>query len=276
MKFDRAPELATEQFDFLASLIYEQSGIVITPAKRGLLMARLNKRLRALGLSDYSEYCKYLKGNTHCGERREMVSSITTNVTSFFREKHHFDCLSEKIFPQLISKAREGCRIRVWSCACSSGEEPYSIAMTLLSIDPHIQETDFLILGTDIDPMMIKFAESGVYAAQSLDAIKSEKYRSFFTKVDAGFKIKDNIKGITRFAELNLHDDWGFSGSFNVIFCRNVVIYFDSTARNRLWQRLSRQLIDGGVLFIGHSERLDGEATKTLQYSGPSQYIKVT
>lgn len=274
MLFDTPPSLTAAQFDRLAAIIHEDSGIVLTQAKRGLLMARLNRRLRILGLADYGAYCALLDGAEGMAERRQILSAVTTNVTAFFREPHHFEAMTRQVLPPLIEAARRGGRVRLWSAACSSGEEAYSMAMTVLEAFPDVARHDLLILATDIDPVMVARAEAGVYPEASVEGVAPARRDKHFTRTDAGYEIRDPLRQFMRFAEMNLHHDWPFSGAFDVVFCRNVVIYFDEAARQRLWQRLAAQIAPGGHLFIGHSERLDGTVGHAFRLVGPTHYAR--
>ncbi len=264
--------LSPAQFSRLAEIVRADTGIVLTEAKRGLLVARLSKRLRALRLTDFGAYCDRLNGHDGAEERRHLLTAITTNVTAFFREGHHFNALGQELQGALGARARAGDRIRLWSAACSSGEEPYSIAMTVLEALPEASGLDLLILATDIDPDMVARAEDGVYPAESVRPIGPARLRRFFDEQGDRFAAKPELRRIMRFAELNLHESWPFSGRFDVIFCRNVVIYFDAEGRQRLWQRFAEVMAPGGQLFIGHSERLDGPAARMFDPMGSTQY----
>lgn len=276
MLVETQPSLTPDQFNRIAKIVHDDSGIVLTEAKRGLLMARLNRRLRVLGLSEYGAYCTLLDGPDGSEERRKMLSAVTTNVTAFFREAHHFESLASQVLPPLIETARKGGRVRLWSAACSSGEEAYSIAMTVLEAFPDVARYDLLILATDIDPLMVEKAETGIYSEASLQGLDPTRLRTHFSPSGNSYEIRAPLRNIMRFAELNLHQDWPFAAKFDVIFCRNVVIYFDGNARRLLWQRFSNQLHPGGHLFIGHSERLDGSASAMFRLAGPTHYIATT
>ncbi|RNF33323.1 CheR family methyltransferase [Paracoccus methylarcula] len=266
------PVLSDSQFLKLAEIVRQDSGIVLTTAKRGLMVARLNRRLRALRLPDYQAYCDRLEGMDGPAERRHLMSAITTNVTAFFREAHHFRSLATEILPPLAAKAKAGRRLRLWSAACSSGEEAYSIAITLLETFPDAARHDVRILASDIDPGMIARAAAGRYARDGLRPVGVRRLQRFFTRDGESCTVRDELRGIMRFAELNLHDPWPFSGRFDVIFCRNAVIYFETGARQRLWQRFARQIAPGGYLFIGHCERLDGPAADLFEPAGATCY----
>lgn len=265
-------DLTDGQFRKLAEIIRHDSGIVLTEAKRGLIVARLNRRLRALGLSGYKAYCDRLDGKNGVEERRHLLSAMTTNVTAFFREGHHFTALATEILPPLIAAAKSGARIRFWSAACSSGEEAYSLAITVLEALPDADNCDLLILATDIDPEMVSQAAAGRYPASVVQTLTPTRLQRFFAQDGDHYTARPELRRIMRFAELNLHQPWPFSGQFDVIFCRNVVIYFDCEMRRRLWLQFAQKITPGGHLFIGHSERLDGPATQYFKLAGATQY----
>lgn len=271
-----SPDLTDAQFRKIAAMVHQDSGIILAESKRSLLMARLNRRLRALGLHDYGAYCDRLEGAEGPQERRHLLSAITTNVTAFFREGHHFTSLTQDVLPPLIAQARAGRRLRLWSAASSSGEEPYSMAITLLDAFPDAAQHDVLILATDIDPEMVARSQQGHFSADALAPVEPARIKRYFQPNAGGFEAKPEVRRLMRFAELNLHDDWPFSGRFDVIFCRNTAIYFDSPARQRLWHRFGTALAEGGALFIGHSERLDGPAAALFQATGTTQYRRNT
>jgi chemotaxis protein methyltransferase CheR len=265
--------MSDADFVALSGLIHDQTGIVINSAKRSMLVSRLSRRLRSLGLKNFAEYRVLIEGPDGADERRRLVSVITTNVTSFFREPVHFEALSELV-PKFASRTAIGDKIRLWSAGCSSGEEPYSIAMTLLKHWPEHTNADVRILATDIDPEMIASARRGAFTHQQIGTDPHELVLRFAMQ-DEGrttFLINPIVQKVLRFEELNLLADWPFAGKFDVIFCRNVVIYFDSETRRRLWRRFAERLHAGGMLFIGHSERVDAELEPYLEPYGPTQY----
>ncbi|WP_240637726.1 CheR family methyltransferase [Paracoccus aestuarii] len=266
------PELTDAQFRKIAGLVHQDSGIILSEAKRSLLMARLNRRLRVLGLPDYGAYCARLDGSDGPDERRHLLSAITTNVTAFFREAHHFRSLAQDVLPPMVAQARAGRRLRLWSAASSSGEEPYSIAITLLEAFPDAARHDVLLLSTDIDPEMVDRSRQGRFSADAVSPVPPAQLKRWFQPQGDGFEAKPDLRGLMRFAELNLHDAWPFQGRFDVIFCRNTAIYFDGTARQRLWQRFGEVMVEGGTLCIGHSERLDGPAAALFEPTGTTQY----
>ncbi|MFN3933294.1 CheR family methyltransferase [Parvibaculum sp.] len=249
------------EFREIAALIHGEAGIVLSEGKVNLVYSRLAKRLRAIGLRSFREYCELLKSKSGNDERQAMISAITTNVTRFFREPHHFDFLRESVFPSLVSRARSGERVRLWSAGCSSGEEPYSIAMTLLAMMPDALSHDILILATDIDPEMIKRGKAAAYS-QSQAASIPDEFRTIGLEKGRGgpdVRISECVRALIRFNELNLLGAWPMKGQFDVIFCRNVVIYFDEETQDEIWGRFARMMPDGAFLCIGHSERVPAD-----------------
>lgn len=266
------PPMSADQFARLARIVHDDTGIFLAETKRGLLSARINRRLRALRLADYSAYCDMLDHPDGTEERRALLVAITTNVTAFFREAHHFEYLSKDVLPALVARARSGGRVRLWSAACSSGEEPYSIAMTILEAFPEAARHDIRILGTDIDPDIVAKARTGRYAEESVQSLSPARRSRFFSTASGGYVIKPEVSELLRFGELNLHKPWPFSGRFDVIFCRNVVIYFDIPMRQALWGRFASALNADGYLMIGHSERIDGPAANRFRAVGTTAY----
>jgi chemotaxis protein methyltransferase CheR len=208
--------------------------------------------------------------------RREMLSHLTTNFTRFFRENHHFEHLRDEVLPGLINRAKSGGRVRIWSAACSDGQEPYSIALTVLSLLPNAVDYDFRILATDIDPKILAAARAGIYDENATETMTPAMRKQWFREVDAGgrrkLQIDDKVKKLITFNELNLMAQWPFKGSFDVIFCRNVVIYFDEPTQMKIWSRFASQLGDGGHLYIGHSERVSGDAKNLFDNIGITTY----
>ena len=267
------PQMSDADFAAFARIVHAQTGIVLTEAKRSLLVSRLARRLRHLGLQDFSAYRQMLEHSGDEAERRALISAITTNVTSFFREPRHFQTLAELV-PGFAARARRGERIRIWSAGCATGQEPYTIAMVLLEAWPEASRFDVRILATDIDPQAVSQARSGVYDARLIgpDAPAALR-RQVLPGPDAGtVAIAAPSRELIRFEELNLLGPWPFKGQFDVIFCRNVVIYFDAATRQRLWIRFAERLRPGGLLCIGHSERIDAGLEPFLAPQGITQY----
>jgi chemotaxis protein methyltransferase CheR len=239
----------------IAALVHGEAGIVITESKAGLVYSRLAKRLRMIGLRSFREYCELVESEDGASERSAMIAAMTTNVTRFFREAHHFDHLRD-VCLKLAPAVRAGKPLRIWSAACSSGEEPYSIAMTLLSAIPDASEHDVRILATDIDPNMVARGRGRTYPASVVASIPADMFSKWTARRDDSVVMSDALAALIRFNELNLLSDWPMRGKFDVIFCRNVMIYFDEPTQDRIWTRFANILTPEGMLYIGHSERI--------------------
>jgi chemotaxis protein methyltransferase CheR len=260
----------------IAAMIYSDAGIYLNETKASLVYSRLSKHIRQLGLRDFRSYCDLVSSPQGAAERREMLSFLTTNFTRFFRENHHFDHLRTEVLPGLISRLKSGGRARIWSAASSDGQEPYSIALTALSVMPNIADYDFKILATDIDPKILAAARLGAYDANSLETVSPQMRKQYFSEVTVDgrqkWQVSDQVKRLITYNELNLMANWPFKGKFDVIFCRNVVIYFDEPTQVRIWNRFSDLLPEGGHLYIGHSERVSGEAKAYFDNTGITTY----
>jgi chemotaxis protein methyltransferase CheR len=245
----------------IAALLYEQCGIHLTEGKENLVYSRLAKRLRRIGCPDFDTYCAMLASPSGAEERNAMMAALTTNHTRYFREPHHFDHLREKLVPEFERRARAGERIRIWSAACSSGEEPYSIAMTLVAAMPDIKRYDLKILATDVDPNVLDTARKGIYREETVQPVPADLRNRWMTRDrDAGtWQVSPDLRSLITFNALNLMGEWPMRGPFDAIFCRNVAIYFDNPTQVRLWSRFRRVLAPTARLYIGHSERIDGD-----------------
>ena len=260
----------------IAAMIYADAGISLNESKASLVYSRLSKHIRALGLAGFRDYCQLVSSPAGSAARREMLSHLTTNFTRFFRENHHFDHLRDEVLPGLLARAKAGGRVRIWSAACSDGQEPYSIALTVLALMPNVADFDFRILATDIDPKILGLARAGAYDESSLETVSPAMRKQWFQEVNVQgrrkFQIDDRVKRLITFNELNLLGQWPFKGLFDVIFCRNVVIYFDEPTQTKIWSRFAGQLQEGGHLYIGHSERATGPAEAVLEQVVPTIY----
>lgn len=262
-------------FQTVARHLQDETGIVLSEAKKGLAVSRLSRRLRVLGLSDFDAYCRLLSGPEGPAERQEMVLLLTTNVTRFFREPHHFETLRSRILPGLVARAKSGGRVRIWSAGCSSGEEPYSIAMTILEAFSQAPSTNLRILATDIDSNVVSSGQKGCYKISDEDLAENpllEKYTEKVAGSDQQFEILPALKALVQFGQLNLLQPWPMRGKFDIIFCRNVVIYFSTETQQALWPRFAGSLNVGGHLMIGHSERVTGPAANALRSAGVTHY----
>jgi chemotaxis protein methyltransferase CheR len=271
-----APVFTEADFTQIAKRAYQDFGLHLAPSKKELVYSRLAKRLRELGMTDFRSYCALIESPGGGAERMQMLSALTTNVTHFFREDHHFRLLRETVLPPLLAEARAGRRVRLWSAGCSAGQEPYSLAFTLLDLCPEAARLDIRILASDVDPAILRRAEEGTYPADEIKAIPAGMRDRFLDQSGGGqFRVNDRARGIVRFAELNLIDDWPMRGGFDIIFCRNVAIYFDKETQARLWQRFGALTPPGGYLFLGHSERLNGPAEAQYRNVGVTAYCRL-
>jgi chemotaxis protein methyltransferase CheR len=260
-------------FRTIAQILLSETGISLGENKVNLVYSRLAKRLRALGLKTFREYCDLIQSANGETERGEMIAALTTNVTRFFREQHHFDHLKSEILPPLVAFAKKGGRVRIWSAACSSGQEPYSIAMTILGVMPDAGRYDIKVLATDIDPNMIAFGQEAIYSDSAAESIPTAlRSRWFLSNGSGAFKAGDELRSLVSFRRLNLIGSWPMSGRFQAIFCRNVVIYFDHDTQAKIWERMAPLLEPGGALYIGHSERVTGSAERLLKSEGITTY----
>lgn len=274
-------DINDKEFSLFQQLIYDASGIFLTPVKKELLKSRLMKRLRQKSLTSFKEYYNYVTQRDTTGEELvNLLDCISTNLTEFFREAAHFHFLSEKAIPALLEKKRKNYekRIRVWSAGCSTGEEPYSISMVLAE---HVQpqyEWDVKILATDISTRVLKKAMEGVYTKEQLKSVSPQLINAYFKKRVANNKdyyhLDDCLKNMVAFRRLNLTDEaYPFKGQFDFIFCRNVMIYFDKQTQSELVSKFYKHLTPDGYLFIGHSESLTGTNNK-FRYVQPTVYQK--
>lgn len=257
--------LTKEDFQFIAGVAHTDAGIDLCEAKADLVYSRLTKRLRALQLESFASYCALLSKGDANGERQRMVSALTTNVTRFYREPHHFEHLKTHVLPALVAKARAGGSVRLWSAACSSGEEPYSMALSVLSLMPDAAARDVKILATDIDPEILAKGSTGLYPDAAMTAVPTELRRRWFTSkedADAGkvWRAGEDLRKLVVFRQHNLLGTWPMRGPFDAIFCRNALIYFREEAQVEVWCRFAPLLAPAGRLYVGHSERLFGKA----------------
>ncbi|OQX19210.1 MAG: hypothetical protein BWK80_37180 [Desulfobacteraceae bacterium IS3] len=265
-------ELSEEQFKKISRLVYRLCGIHLKDGKQALVKARLMKRLRVLHLSSFEAYLSYIEKEK--GELGFLIDVITTNKTNFFREPEHFNFLRDEVLPEMTGR-----RLRFWTAACSSGEESFSLAILLNEKLPDKAFKDVKILATDISTKMLEKARRAVYAEDEIRMIPQPLLQKYFVKVHEGppraYQLKDDVRSMVRLARLNLMESWPMKGLFNVIFCRNVMIYFDKPTQQRLINRLWDFLEPGGWLFVGHSEGLSA-ISHNFRYIRPAVYRKQT
>jgi chemotaxis protein methyltransferase CheR len=265
-------ELTAAQFARITEVLHEHAGIRMREGKEGLVRARLTKRLRKLGLNDFSAYLDFVEREPGRKEFAEMIDALTTNKTSFLREASHFDFLRDTVFPHLTGP------VRIWSAGCSSGEEPYTLAMLCNEAFADIARRDVRILATDLSHRVLAQAKAGAYPAENMGDVPAQWLQKYWSrKQDASgrpvFDAEKNLRRLVNFAKLNLMERWPMQGPFDAILCRNVMIYFDKATQQQLVERYWQLLRPGGHLFVGHSESLTGLAHK-FRYVQPAVYVK--
>jgi len=272
-------KLSNYEFEKITGLIYSLCGISLGSGKKELVTARLTKRLNDLKLPSFDSYLKHVQNDESGYELLQLIDVITTNVTSFFREAHHFDYIREHLIPAFKAKSD---RIRIWSAGCSSGEEPYSMAILLNEEFGNVMLKDIKILATDISTHILSKAKEGLYEKQLIEGVPKAllgKYfecltaRDEFKNVKYFYRAKPELKNLISFARLNLMEEWPMKGPFKIIFCRNVMIYFDKQTQEKLVGKYYNLLEPGGHLFIGHSENLSS-ISHSYKYVQPGVYMK--
>ena len=256
------PLLGDAEFQFLRDFVYRHCGIALSEQKRQLVQGRLLRRLRALGLKEFGSYCELLRKDPDA-ELGELASVISTNVTAFFREMHHYDLLVEQLLPHWLEEKKHGGRLRIWSAGCATGEEPYALAMVLAeALERTGSHVDARILATDLSPQALEHAQAGMYALDRMEGVSTERRRRWFLRGEGQYEgyacVHQRLRELVTIQPLNLLHDWPMRGPFDAIFCRNVVIYFDKPTKQRLFERYAGLLVPGGYLFLGHSESMHG------------------
>lgn len=246
-------------FKAVAAMLHADAGIHLPPAKATLVYSRLAKRIRTLRLADFAAYVNLVGTPEGKDERINMLAALTTNVTRFFREPHHFDLLRTQILEPLAASVKAGARLRLWSAGCSTGQEPYSMAMTVLSVIPEATRLDVKILATDIDPNVVQTGRNGIYNDDNVSPVPKEmRDRHLKRDRESGdWMVSPELRSLITFNELNLIGDWPIKGKFDAIFCRNVVIYFEEPTQERIWGRYRQLMHPHARLYIGHSERVN-------------------
>jgi chemotaxis protein methyltransferase CheR len=257
-------QMSDKDFVRLSEFIRASCGIKLPPVKKTMLEGRLRKRLRALGIESFKRYCEFLfsPGGSQ-SEYIHMIDAVTTNKTDFFREPDHFDCLSDRVLPELVHLCGLGKKLNVWSAACSTGEEPYTLAMVLSDFAKSCPGFDFSILATDISSAVLEKARLGIYPHDSVSPVPMALRKKYLLKSrekDKGLvRIVPQLRNTVRFGRLNfLEEEYGINEPMAIVFCRNALIYFDRPTQEIIINRLSQHLMSGGYLFVGHSESLHG------------------
>ncbi|WP_267382435.1 MULTISPECIES: protein-glutamate O-methyltransferase CheR [unclassified Sphingomonas] len=268
--------LGNAEFEFIARMTHAHAGIVLNDGKRQLVYSRLAKLVRRRGLAGFDAYVELLKNDAKA--RREAIFALTTNHTKFFREDHHFNHFDRVVRPTLLAQAERGRPVRLWSSASSSGEEPYSLAMTLLGDNraaaTRLIQRDVAMLATDLAPHVLATAAAGRYPAEMAKDVP-ERFRRAWTRTEGDEMVMaSELKRVVSYRPLNLLGPWPMQGTFDAIFCRNVMIYFDEPTKERLIARFAELLGPGGHLYIGHSERVTGPAVDAFEPVGQTIYRK--
>jgi len=267
--------LGAAEFAAIAAIMQRDARIHLTSAKITLVQSRLSRRLRQHGLTAFKDYVALV--GTDAEERAAMIVALTTNHTHFFRENHHFEHLRGTVLPRLQERARRQ-PVRIWSAGCSSGEEVYTIAMCLLGPDRNsatwLRNADVRLLATDLAPHVVESTRHGVYSADTVEPIPAVYRERWMERVGPDFAMVEEARSLVTARVLNLFDAWPMRQQYDVIFCRNVMIYFDDTAKAELEARFVDQLAPGGHLYIGHSERLIGAAAADMTSCGQTIYVK--
>jgi chemotaxis protein methyltransferase CheR len=273
--------LRSREFKALRDLIYEEAGIHLPEVKRVLVEARLARRVRELGLRGYEEYCAFVAETANADERVRMLDCITTNETHFFREPKHFEFVEKVAVPRWLSLAGAGSmhrRVRVWSAACSTGEEPYTLGMSLLTTLPTDAGWEIEVFASDLSTRVLERAVGATWPIDKASEIPERHLKRFMLRgfgAHAGeLRCGSELRQLVRFARVNLnHPPYAVPGQFDLIFCRNVLIYFDAASRAKVIDRLIDRLTPNGYLFVGHSESLHN-VTRRVALVAPSVYVR--
>ena len=276
-------QLSQKEYELFKSLVFEQTGIFLGEKKKELVKTRLGKRLRKTGIPTFKDYYDYVTSSESGGNEEliSLIDAISTNKTSFFRENEHFNFLRETVIPEILnnSKMSGKKKIRVWSAGCSSGEEPYTLAIVLYESIKNLYGWDLKILATDISTGMLDKASAGIYKMETIEDVPISSRRAHFQSGSGEMigqcKVKKHLRDLIVFRRLNLMmPKYPFKGLFDFIFCRNVIIYFNKKTQEELMAKYHRYLKPGGYLFLGHSEGLTG-ISSGFKYIKPAVYQKV-
>lgn len=272
--------LSEREFSRIKSRVYRVAGISLSDAKRTLVISRLSKIVRTLGLPGFDAYVDFLEQGGSAGDEQDFVNALTTNLTRFYREDHHFEHLRHHV-GELIAHKPRGTRLRIWSAGCSTGQEPYTMGMDLMAAFPELKRWDFKILGTDIDTAVLTKAARGLYPESELSGLAPERARLLEKRGDGTIAVPAMVRELVSFKPLNLIQPWPMKGPFDAIFCRNVAIYFDKETQGQMFGRFAGLLAPEAFLYIGHSENLGAGSSgfklvgKTIYQSRPNANRRV-
>lgn len=264
-------DFTDDDFDFIAGYIHNLTGIFLQKHKKNMVYSRLTSRLRRLGFEKFSQYVDYIKNNANDAELSDLINSLTTNLTSFFRENHHFDFLKQH-FNEVSTQGTD--KFRIWSAGCSMGCEPYTIAMCVNEYFKNFRTQNVKILATDLDTEVLKKGREGKYPKSDADNIPENFKKKYFTQEGDNYTAKACLKELITYNQLNLMGAWPMKGQFDIIFCRNVIIYFEKATQAKLVGRYADLLKPGGYLFLGHSENLAGKSER-FEACGQTIYRKI-
>jgi chemotaxis protein methyltransferase CheR len=263
--------LTDREFERVRLRLYDVAGISLGESKRTMVVSRLSKVVRGLGLAGFGQYLDHLDARGTPEETQGFVNALTTNLTRFWREDHHFEHLRRQV-GTLMTQQPRGTRLRIWSAGCSTGQEPYTIGLDLLAAFPELRRWDFRILATDIDTAVLARAASGVYPDAERQDLTADRARLFEPVGDGQMRVPQAVRDLVAFKAFNLiGTEWPMRGPFDAIFCRNVAIYFDKPTQAKLFSQLAGLLAPEGVLYIGHSENL-GQASGDMRLVGKTIY----
>lgn len=259
-KREREFQFSDRDFNRIRQLVSQHTGISLSEAKRDMVYSRLARRLREVDLQDFGSYCSLIDSAEGEDELLNFTNAITTNLTSFFREPHHFEYLQKTLLPELMKTNAQTRRLRIWSAGCSTGEEPYSIALAIREVIPENSDWDIKILATDLDSNVLAKGQSGIYDAERIAGLSKQRARNWFLRGKGDkqnlVRVHPALQEMIAFKRLNLMNEWPIKGPFDFMFCRNVVIYFDKPTQSVLFDRYADLLVDDARLFLGHSETM--------------------
>ncbi|WP_374469873.1 protein-glutamate O-methyltransferase CheR [Phenylobacterium sp.] len=261
-----------DDFRLIAQTLHAAAGIALPQSKATLVYSRLAKRLRTLGLESFRDYCELVSGKDGLDERQQMIVALTTNVTRFFREPHHFEHLKTQVLPGLLPQVRRGGSLRIWSAGSSNGQEAYSIALTILSLMPDAPDHDVRILASDIDTKMLAEGRAGLYGASAMAPVPGEMRARWFEREGDQWRASEPLRRLVVFNELNLIGDWPMKRQFQAVFCRNVLIYFEESTQEKIFSRFVPLMAPNAALYIGHSERVCGPDAHRFVTDGVTTY----
>lgn len=267
--------LSDREFERIKQRVYRVAGISLSDAKRTLVVSRLLKLVKALNLPSFDAYADYLERGGTDKDAQDFVNALTTNLTRFYREDHHFEHLQHHVATLMSERPRAAAggkpRLRIWSAGCSTGQEPYTIAVSLLAAFPDLKRWDFKILATDIDTNVIAKAALGTYPISELSGLSAERAALFERTADGNIRVPAAARELISFKPLNLIEGWPMKGPFDAIFCRNVAIYFDKPTQGQVFSRFGTMIAPDGFLYIGHSENL-GTVSANFRLVGKTIY----